>query len=179
MPQAAQQDYLRLPIAAPTALTADELAKIERYIRDGIILDVVVETGSGKKNAKVQTYDLTSTPVIKTSENTIVCIRALSAAIDNVTANVGETLTGGASVAENDVVSVTFSDKLPVGTYAGVIKTTTESISVNFSVSTNPNATVSYTCNSTNANKLKNAKIESITLTILSQSVAAVFAVEA
>lgn len=176
MPQAAQQDYLRFPIAAPTALTAGELATIERYIRDGIILDVVVETGD--KSAKVLTYDLTSTPVIKTTENTIVCIRALSAAIDDVTANVGEALTASASVAENDVVSVTFSDKLPVGTYAGVIKTTTESISVNFSVSTNPNATVSYTCSSGNATKLQSASIESITLTILSQSVAANFAVE-
>ena len=43
MPQVAQQDYIRLAVADPTALTAEEKAHIKKHVQQGTIWDVLVE----------------------------------------------------------------------------------------------------------------------------------------
>lgn len=173
MPQAAQQDYLRLPIKSAASLTEGEQNAILRGLTFNTILDTLIETAG--KVARVVMYDTSgAVPVVKTTENTITCIRALKAKVDDVEANVGESLTADASLAASDTIQLTFSDKLPVGSYAGVVKTT-EDVSVTFAIATNPNATMTATLDSTAANKLKGKAIVSITATILGNSVTAVF----
>lgn len=168
MPQTAQTDYLRLLLADKSTLSDGEKATLKRWLRDDIILDAVIVTNEGKKQVRVAGCDTSGDfPTLIMGDNTSLdVISVVSGDLAGTKANVGE-LFKKASVSENNLLKVTFSEKLPVGTYTGSIKTESETISsVSFSVSTNPSETAQTTLSSANATKLSNKAILEITITI-------------
>lgn len=168
MPQIAQTDYLRLPIADSTQLTSDEKDILKRWVRDGVILDAVVTNSAATKQVRVAGYDNSGDyPQLIMGDNTTLdVISIVSATIDETTASVGELLKQ-TSVSENDLIKVTFSNKLPVGSYTGSIKTESETINiVTFTIADAASATMQATATSTIATKLSNKAVLSISVTI-------------
>lgn len=168
MPQTAQTDYLRLPVADKANLGASEKATIKRWINDGIILDAVITSNSDKKQVRVAGYDISGDfPVIIMGDNTSIdVVSIVSMSVDDVSANVGEVFATG-SVAESDLVKVVFDAKLPVGTYTGSIKTSTETISsVSFAIADDPGKTAQVAVSAAQASKLSSTNILEVSLTI-------------
>lgn len=168
MPQAAQTDYLRLPVEDLSQLQASEKATLNRWIKDGIILDAVVTDEAGKKQVRVAGYDVSGDyPVILLGDNSEVdVLNIVSMSVDDKSANVGELFETG-SVAENDLVKVVFDAKLPAGTYTGSIKTSAETISsVSFSVADAASKTITCTATSAQASKLSSTNILEVTIAV-------------
>ncbi len=177
MPQAAQTDYLKLA-ADLGELTAGQIDTIERWHTHGVLLDAVITDESEEKQLHVTGFDWSAdTPLIYLGDKAYAVANIVSVSVDDVTAKVGEELETS-SVAENDLVKVKFSSKLPVGTYTGSIKVTAETISsVSFVIADEASDTMQVAVTSAQATKLSSTNVEKVTIALNDGSVVGSFLV--